>query len=152
LQKIDQLVRDWANSTSPQDPSHKTTIRQTTTAKDPLIRVEHTIGLYIDKHGVPKRTKTFTGDLDSTAVDWTRYESDIGYVVGTAHTHPGGELSEHFSANTPRRPGDEKFGRDFLKDNQQIVFPGVGVQMYLVHSGGILNWNVARNVITVVPP
>ena len=87
------------------------------------------------------------GDLDSTQVDWDQARLRPGdTIVGTVHTHPGGPLAEHFSQ------GDLTTAQEFLRDLRGTGYPGVGVQYYLVQpSGGMLNFNPARNVITVVP-
>lgn len=72
-------------------------------------------------------------------------------LVGTVHTHPGGAGAENFSK------GDIAFGRDFLsqvKAQPGVMNTKVGVQLYVVQprdaGGGILNFDVRRNVITPV--
>jgi hypothetical protein len=72
-------------------------------------------------------------------------------IVGTVHTHPGGAGAEHFSL------GDVDYGKSLrsqLLPQEGAIYPGVGVHLYVVQpgaTGGILDFNVARNVITTLP-
>jgi RHS repeat-associated protein len=152
LAEIDGLVKQWTERTTALDPKRKLTIRQATVSNG-ITRVEHAAGIIIDKNGVPRLTKTFTGDLDSVEVDWDEAGLRNGdYVVGTVHSHPGGPGAQHFSQ------GDIDFGKDLLgqvRSPPNAPFPGVGVQLYLVQppnaGGGILVFNPARNVVVPLP-
>jgi RHS repeat-associated protein len=147
LRAIDELVKQWANSPSPTDPSRKETIRDSTMSPNPRHRVELTAGIIVDSKGVPRLTKTFVGDLDSSSVDWDSVKLRDGDVpIGTVHTHPGGSGGEHFSE------GDIRFARDLREQlRSQGILPKTGVQIYVVqpaNAGGILNYDVSRNSIT----
>jgi RHS repeat-associated protein len=148
LAEIDQLAKRWGGQTSRTNPS--LTIRQSTTSMSAKDRVEQTAGIVVDAGGVPRLTQTFTGDLDSSSVDWDRVKlRDGDLLVGTIHSHPGGPGAENFSA------GDIRTGKELLLQlRPQGLVRGVGVQMYVLLpgvDGGTLNFNVMRNVVTVVP-
>jgi hypothetical protein len=151
LVKIDQLVKDWRRKKSPADPSGKETILDSTTSKVARHRVELTAGILIDEDDKPRLTRTYMGDLDSSSVDWDRELRAGDRIVGSVHTHPGGAGAQHFSK------GDISTGKDLLRQvkAQDAVFPEVGVLLYLVQpkdqGGGVLVFNVARDVIVPVP-
>lgn len=147
LAEIDQLAKRWGAQTSRTNPA--LTVRQSTTSPSAKDRVEQTAGIVVDAAGVPRLTQTFTGDLDSSSVNWDKVKlRDGDLIVGTIHSHPGGPGAENFSA------GDIRTGKELLRQlRPQGLVPGVGVQLYVLlpgADGGTLNFNVMRNVITVV--
>lgn len=151
LKSIDELVKKWRHKKSPADPSGKETILDSTTSSVARHRVELTAGIVIDEDDAPRLTKTYIGTLDSSSVDWDRELRSGDRIVGTVHTHPGGGAgAKHFST------GDITTGKDLLSQvrAQDAAYPGIGVLLYLVQpkdqGGGVLVYNVARDVITPV--
>jgi hypothetical protein len=151
MRSIDKMVKDWRQKMSPADPSGTETVLDSTTSKIDRHRVELTAGIVIGEDDAPRLTKTYIGSLDSSHVDWDKELRAGDKIVGSVHTHPGGGNAQHFST------GDIATGKDLLKQalGQGAVYPGIGVLLYLVQpkdqGGGVLVYNVARDVIVPVP-
>jgi hypothetical protein len=151
LRSIDELVKAWRHRKSPTDPSGRETILDSTTSPIDRHRVELTAGIIIGEDDAPRLTRTYIGSLDSSSVDWEKELRSGDKIVGSVHTHPGGANAQHFSS------GDIATGKELLRQarEQHAVYPGIGVLLYLVQpkdaGGGVLVYNVARDVIVPVP-
>jgi hypothetical protein len=151
LTTIDELVKAWRKKKSPVDPARKETILDSTTSPVDRHRVELTAGILIGEDDKPRLTKTYVGSLDSSQVDWDKELRSGDMIVGSVHTHPGGTGAQHFSK------ADVATGKELLKQAraQDAVYPGIGVLLYLVkpkdQGGGVLVYNVARDMIVAVP-
>ena len=146
---IDSLGRMFRRKRTPLDPERKLRIYDLVNTSS-FLRVEHAVGIIVDKDGIPRTTKVVTGDLDGTEVDFNKELKPGDRIVGIIHGHPGGEGAEHFSE------ADIANARKFAKDNKGFLIPEIGVLYYLQQppdrGGKVLVFDVNKNTITELYP
>lgn len=154
VRRIDFLAKQFRRRITPYDGvNRKMTILEATNASDPMRRQEVGAGIIVNENGVPRMTRTVKGGLDGVegVGDQINKEMRDGdTLVGVIHFHPGGEGAQHFSS------GDIEVARQFKDDNKKLLNPGVGVLFYLQmpmdQGGGVLVFDVSKNLVTTVKP
>jgi RHS repeat-associated protein len=146
---IDSLGRMFRRQRTPLDPERRLRIYDLVNTSS-FLRVEHAVGIIVDKDGITRTTKVFTGDLDGTKVDFNKEMKSGDRIVGIIHGHPGGEGAEHFSE------ADIANARKFARDNKALLIPEIGVLYYLQQppdrGGKVLVFDVNKNTITALYP